>query len=136
PDRGQGCHRAMPGSIYLSRDNENISAQKISDDVAVTALSSKPASIGSMGELLIEFICAEKDGHNLSASTYAGPYASGAPGIFIDQAARGGARTIFSGAVGNAAFGQVILRRFAAIGVSDALVRTIDGVPTGSAFVS
>lgn len=89
-----------------------------------------------MGELLVEFICTEKDGRNQRASTYTGPFPSGAPGIFIDQAARVGARTIFSGAVGNDAFGQVLLDRFAVVGVSNALVRTIPGVPTGSAFVS
>ena len=89
-----------------------------------------------MGELLVEFVCTEKDRRNLGASTYAGPYASGAPGIFIDQAARVGARTIFSGAVGGDAFGRVILDRFASVGVSGTLVRTVAGVPTGSAFVS
>lgn len=93
-------------------------------------------AVGSMGELLVEFLCTEKDGHNLRASTYAGPYPSGAPGIFIDQAARVGARTIFSGAVGSDAFGRVLLDRFAAVGVSPALLRTAPGVPTGSAFVS
>ena len=93
-------------------------------------------AVGSMGELLVEFICAEKDGRNLRASTYAGPYASGAPGIFIDQAARVGARTIFSGAVGSDAFGRVLLDRFAAAGVSPSLLRIAPGVPTGSAFVS
>ncbi|MEQ1944813.1 sugar kinase [Mesorhizobium sp. VNQ89] len=89
-----------------------------------------------MGELLVEFVCAEKDGHNLRASTYAGPYASGAPGIFIDQAARVGASTIFAGAVGGDAFGHVLLDRFGSVGVSQALVRTVAGIPTGSAFVS
>jgi sugar/nucleoside kinase (ribokinase family) len=89
-----------------------------------------------MGELLVEFICMEKDGRNLLPSNYAGPYPSGAPGIFIDQAARVGARTIFSGAVGNDAFGHVLLNRLASVGVSDMLLRTIDAVPTGSAFVS
>jgi len=89
-----------------------------------------------MGELLVEFVCAEKDGHNLRASTYAGPYASGAPGIFIDQAARVGASTIFAGAVGGDAFGKVLLDRFGSVGVSQALVRTVAGIPTGSAFVS
>lgn len=96
----------------------------------------KPGGIGSMGELLVEFICAEKDSRNQRASIYAGPFPSGAPGIFIDQAARVGARTIFSGAVGNDAFGQMLLDRFAGVGVSNALVRTATGIPTGSAFVS
>lgn len=89
-----------------------------------------------MGELLVEFVCTEKDGRNLRASTYAGPFASGAPGIFIDQAARVGARTIFSGAVGNDAFGHVLLDRFADVGVNDALIDTVPGIPTGSAFVA
>ncbi len=92
--------------------------------------------LGSMGELLVEFICTQKDGRNLRPSTYAGPYPSGAPGIFIDQAARVGARTIFSGAVGDDAFGHVLLDRFASVGVSDLLLRRVAGVPTGSAFVS
>ena len=96
----------------------------------------KSGTIGSMGELLVEFVCTEKDGRNLRASTYAGPFPSGAPGIFIDQAARVGARTIFSGAVGNDAFGQVLLERFASVGVSGGLIRSIAGIPTGSAFVS
>lgn len=102
----------------------------------MNAAEPKAGRIGSMGELLVEFICADKDGGNRRASTYAGPYPSGAPGIFIDQAARVGASTIFSGAVGSDAFGEVLLDRFAAVGVSDALVRTVAGIPTGSAFVS
>ena len=53
--------------------------------------------IGSLGELLVEFVCTEKDSHNRRAAPYVGPFASGAPGIFIDQAARVGARAIFAG---------------------------------------
>jgi sugar/nucleoside kinase (ribokinase family) len=92
--------------------------------------------IGSLGELLVEFVCSGKDGHNRRAASYVGPFASGAPGIFIDQAARVGARAIFSGAVGDDGFGDVLRGRFDEAGVSNALVRTIPGVPTGSAFVS
>jgi sugar/nucleoside kinase (ribokinase family) len=97
-----------------------------------------PASkgIASIGELLVEFVCADKDGHHSRAGTYIGPYASGAPGIFIDQAARCGGRCIFVGAVGDDAFGQVILERLRADGVDTCLIATVSGVPTGSAFVS
>ncbi len=102
----------------------------------MTASGARTGGIGSMGELLVEFICTEKNGRNRRASTYAGPYPSGAPGIFIDQAARVGARTIFSGAVGSDAFGRVLLDRFGEVGVSKALVRTAEAIPTGSAFVS
>ena len=97
-----------------------------------------PASngIASIGELLVEFVCADKDGHHRRVGTYSGPYASGAPGIFIDQAARCGGRCIFAGAVGDDAFGQVILERLTADGVDTSLVARVSGVPTGSAFVS
>jgi sugar/nucleoside kinase (ribokinase family) len=92
--------------------------------------------VGSLGELLVEFVCTEKDGRNRRASTYVGPFPSGAPGIFIDQAARQGARAVFAGAVGDDAFGGVVLDRLTEAGVSGALIRSVPGVPTGSAFVS
>lgn len=92
--------------------------------------------VGSLGELLVEFVCTEKDGRNLRPSTYRGPFPSGAPGIFIDQAARTGARAVFAGAVGADAFGQVVLERLTADGVSDAMIRRVAGYPTGSAHVS
>ena len=97
-----------------------------------------PASngIASIGELLVEFVCADNDGHHRRVGTYSGPYASGAPGIFIDQAARCGGRCIFAGAVGDDAFGQVILERLKADGVDTSLIVKVSGVPTGSAFVS
>jgi sugar/nucleoside kinase (ribokinase family) len=89
-----------------------------------------------MGELLVEFVCSDLDGHNLRAGTYAGPFASGAPGIFIDQVARVGARAVFAGAVGDDAFGRVIVDRLVASGVDTRLVRVVPGVPTGTAHVS
>lgn len=96
--------------------------------------------IGSIGELLVEFICTEKDGRNLRAAPYMGPFPSGAPGIFIDQAARiagsFGGRAVFAGAVGTDAFGQVIVQRLVGDGVDPGLIRVIKGVPTGSAHVS
>ena len=92
--------------------------------------------IAAIGELLVEFVCNDKDGHHRRVGTYTGPYASGAPGIFIDQAARCGGRCIFAGAVGDDAFGQVVLERLTADGVDTSLIARVSGVPTGSAFVS
>jgi sugar/nucleoside kinase (ribokinase family) len=96
--------------------------------------------VGSVGELLVEFVCTEKDGHNLRAAPYVGPFASGAPGIFIDQAAKVGASfgaaAVFAGAVGDDAFGAVLQQRLHASGVDPRLIRVVPGVPTGSAFVS
>ncbi len=96
----------------------------------------KEVGIASVGELLVEFVCGDKDGHHRRAGRYSGPYPSGAAGIFIDQAARCGGRTIFVGAVGADAFGHVILDRFVADGVDTSLIKTIPDQPTGSAFVS
>lgn len=95
--------------------------------------------IGSIGELLVEFVCSEKDARHLRAAAYVGPFPSGAPGIFIDQAARiaasFGGRAVFAGAVGEDAFGRVILNRLIADGVDPGLIRVIKGVPTGTAHV-
>ena len=95
--------------------------------------------IGAIGELLVEFVCTEKDARHLRAVPYIGPFPSGAPGIFIDQAARLaaglGGRAIFAGAVGDDAFGKVILNRLHANGVDPALIRIIPGIPTGTAHV-
>lgn len=92
--------------------------------------------IGSLGELLVEFVCTEQGGRNLRAAPYVGPFPSGAPGIFIDQAARIGGRAAFAGAVGDDAFGHVLRNRLAQAGVGDALIRVIPGLPTGTAHVS
>lgn len=93
-------------------------------------------AIASVGELLVEFVAGERGGRHLSVGTYTGPFPSGAPGIFIDQAARCGGRAIFVGAVGRDAFGEVILRRLREDGVDDSLISVHPGLPTGSAFVS
>ena len=93
-------------------------------------------AIASIGELLVEFVCSDKGGRHKRLGTYAGPYPSGAPGIFIDQAARCGGRAIFVGAVGQDAFGEVILERLRADGVDDSLIAIHPDLPTGTAFVS
>jgi sugar/nucleoside kinase (ribokinase family) len=92
--------------------------------------------IGSVGELLVEFVCTAKDSHHLTPAPYSGPYPSGAPGIFIDQAARIAGRAIFAGAIGDDAFGRVILDRLRAAGVDDRLISVIPGIPTGTAHVA
>ena len=69
-------------------------------------------------------------------NAYSGPYPSGAAGIFIDQAAQAGGECIFVGAVGDDAFGQVVLDRLVEHGVNPSLIRIVKGVPTGTAFVS
>jgi len=65
-----------------------------------------------------------------------GPFPTGAPGIFIDQAALIGGHAIFVGAVGGDAFGKVMLDHLERRGVALDLIRTIPDRPPGSAFVS
>lgn len=94
------------------------------------------AKIGCIGDLLVELVCSTKNGRHRVRSNYSGPYPSGAAGIFIDQAALAGGRCIFVGAVGDDAFGQVVLDRLIEHGVDTSLIKVVKGVPTGTAFVS
>ena len=94
------------------------------------------ASVGCIGELLVEFVCTSRNGRHRRPGEYLGPYPSGAPGIFIDQAAQVGGRCIFVGAVGDDAFGEVTLERLVRHGVAPQLIRVVEGAATGSAFVS
>jgi sugar/nucleoside kinase (ribokinase family) len=94
------------------------------------------ARVGCIGDLLVEFVSTTKNGRHKRGEVYKGPYPSGAPGIFIDQAARIGGRCILIGAVGDDAFGEVVLERLIEHGVEPKLIRIVKGVPTGTAFVS
>ncbi len=91
--------------------------------------------IAALGELLVEFVAEEEGTGHRRPSRYAGPFPSGAPAIFIDQAARMGARALMVGAVGGDAFGAVITDRLEANGVGIAFVERLADAPTGIAFV-
>lgn len=91
--------------------------------------------IASLGELLVEFVCQQTDTQHARPAPYIGPFPSGAPAIFIDQAAQITGRAVFAGAVGDDAFGRVILDRLRAHGVDDRLIAVTDR-PTGTAHVA
>lgn len=91
--------------------------------------------IAAVGELLVEFVAEEEGTGHRRPSRYAGPFPSGAPAIFIDQAARMGARALMVGAVGGDAFGAVVTDRLQADGVDTAFVERRAELPTGIAFV-
>ncbi|WP_435106456.1 sugar kinase [Arhodomonas sp. AD133] len=88
------------------------------------------------GELLVEFVAGDRGTHHRRVAPYLGPYPSGAPAIFIDQAARVGADAAIIGSVGGDAFGRVILDRLAADGVDCSLVEHCPSETTGVAFVA
>jgi sugar/nucleoside kinase (ribokinase family) len=94
------------------------------------------ARVGCIGDLLVELVSTTRNGRHKRTGAYTGPYPSGAAGIFIDQAAQVGGRCIFVGAVGDDAFGEVVLERLVQHGVEPKLIRVVKGVPTGTAFVS
>lgn len=82
----------------------------------------------ALGEMLSEFVA-------VSEGAWRGPFPSGAPAIFADQAARAGAAAAMVGAVGRDAFGAGIVRRLRADGVDCAGVAEV-ARPTGVAFVA
>ncbi|MER2533698.1 MAG: sugar kinase [Rhizobiaceae bacterium] len=90
----------------------------------------------TIGELLVEFVSAEQGCGLEKMTSYSGPYPSGAPAIFIDQAARMGVPTRMAGSVGRDGFGRLLLARLREDGVNTDHVREIDGLTTGTAFVS
>ena len=89
-----------------------------------------------LGEILVEIMRTERDVPLDRAGTFAGPFPSGAPAIFIDAAARLGASTGYVAVCGDDAFGRVNLARLQSSGVETSRMRIAPGYTTGIAFVS
>ncbi|MBB3713042.1 sugar/nucleoside kinase (ribokinase family) [Limimaricola variabilis] len=90
----------------------------------------------TIGELLVEFVSHKKGCGLRTIADYSGPYPSGAPAIFLDQAARMGARTRMYGGLGEDGFGQLLRDRLDRDGVGTEGVENVPGRTTGTAFVS
>jgi fructokinase len=94
------------------------------------------ADILVIGEILVE-IMATAVGQTFKApGLFAGPYPSGAPAIFADQAARMGASTAMIGCVGADDFGTLNIERLGTSGVDTRAIRRVPGATTGIAFVT
>ncbi|WP_377510776.1 sugar kinase [Octadecabacter sp. R77987] len=93
-------------------------------------------TIVTVGEILVEFVSHQKNCALEQITEYSGPYPSGAPAIFLDQAARMGAATQMIGGVGDDGFGRRILRRLREDGVGIDGITVSDEHSTGTAFVS
>lgn len=93
-------------------------------------------TIATAGEILVEFVSHNRNCGLQAVGPYSGPYPSGAPAIFLDQAARMGARTEMIGGVGDDGFGRSVLARLKADGVGVRGVSISAGLSTGVAFVS
>ncbi|MEO9459773.1 MAG: sugar kinase [Lentilitoribacter sp.] len=92
--------------------------------------------IFSIGELLVEFVSHETGCGLKNLSTYSGPFPSGAPAIFADQAAMVGAKSAVIGSIGDDPFGQIILDRLNNDGVETRYITKSAHRTTGTAFVS
>jgi tagatose kinase len=92
-------------------------------------------SILTIGEILVEIMATDKGDGFLEAVNLVGPFPSGAPAIFIDQAAKFGQPAAIIGCVGNDDFGRVNLDRLRRDGVNVEGVRIDPETATGSAFV-
>lgn len=92
--------------------------------------------IATVGEILVEFVSHTKGCGLERIGAYSGPYPSGAPAIFLDQAARMGAATEMFGGVGDDGFGRAVLKRLEEDGVGTGGVAVLPGLSTGTAFVS
>ena len=94
------------------------------------------SEIWTMGELLVE-VMRPKAGMSLGEkAVFLGPYPSGAPGIFIDTAARLGRSAAIVSGVGEDDFGRSILERLRGDGVNTEHVLVVPNKPTGVAFVT
>jgi len=93
-----------------------------------------PLDIISLGELLVEIMRKELDVPHNVLGVYLGPYPSGAPAIFIDEAAVLRARTGFIGVVGDDEFGKLLLDHLGEDGVDTSHIRVAKGYTTGTAF--
>jgi sugar/nucleoside kinase (ribokinase family) len=93
-------------------------------------------TIATVGEILVEFVSHSLNCGLKTISDYSGPYPSGAPAIFLDQAARMGAPTEMIGGVGDDGFGQAVMARLKADGVGTRGITVNPGHSTGVAFVS
>jgi len=99
---------------------------------------SKSASIEiiTLGEILVEIMRPQVGQPLDQPGDFSGPFASGAPAIFAVAAARLGFKTAFIGAVGDGAFGRMLLSTLTTEGVNVLGLQMIPDYATGAAFVA
>jgi sugar/nucleoside kinase (ribokinase family) len=88
------------------------------------------------GEILVEIMRKEQDVPLDVQGDFYGPFPSGAPAIFIDQAACLGHESAIIGAVGKDEFGEKTLRRLDLDGVELSFIGVHEEFATAVAFVS
>lgn len=97
-----------------------------------------PESLGptiTVGEILVEIMATTVGNGFLEPQSLVGPFASGAPAIFIDQVARMKGACGIIASVGNDDFGRLNVDRLRRDGADVSAIAVIPDRPTGSAFV-
>ena len=94
------------------------------------------AEIITIGEVLVEIMAKNIDQTFEKPGEFVGPFPSGAPAIFIDQAAKCGSQSLIISAVGNDGFGRMNLQRLKRDGVDVSQIKVLEGQTTGVAFVT
>ena len=93
-------------------------------------------TIATVGEIIVEFASHQLNCGLEQIADYSGPYPSGAPAIFLDQATLMGANSEMIGGVGADGFGRGVLKRLKDDGVGVNGVNISNDHSTGVAFVS
>jgi sugar/nucleoside kinase (ribokinase family) len=91
--------------------------------------------VATVGEILVEMVASTRGEGFVERQDFAGPFASGAPAIFVDQVAKMGLPCTIFGAVGDDDFGRVNIERLRSDGVDTSNIAIVPGLPTGIAFV-
>ena len=89
----------------------------------------------TVGEILVEIMATEVGNGFLEPIPLVGPFPSGAPAIFIDQAAKLGQPCGLIGCVGDDDFGRLNVERLRRDGADVSAIAVDPDRPTGSAFV-
>lgn len=90
----------------------------------------------TLGELLVEMMAVTRGQPFDRPGQFIGPYPSGAPAIFADQAAKQGCQTAIAGVVADDGFGDCVVDRLRGDGVDVSAVRRVAAPATGVAFVT
>jgi sugar/nucleoside kinase (ribokinase family) len=90
----------------------------------------------TIGEILVEVMAKHVGQKFDTTGEFIGPFPSGAPAIFIDQARKTGSSSAIVSTVGNDGFGQINIERLKKDGVDVRFIRTVAEKTTGIAFVT
>lgn len=94
------------------------------------------AEILTIGEILVEIMAKEVGQTFDKAGEFVGPFPSGAPAIFIDQAAKIGSSAGIISTIGQDAFGELNYRKLKEDGVDVSTIKKTPFKTTGTAFVT